>query len=153
MPTNLFGPGDNFDYQNSHVLPALLRKFHDAHTKGTPSVSVWGTGRALREFLHVDDLADASVFLMKNYDDGEIVNVGSGEEVSIKALAEMIQKVIGYRGIIDWDQTKPDGTPRKLLDCSKIHKMGWKPTHTLESGIRTTYEWFLSHLDQIEKKL
>jgi len=152
MPTNLFGPGDNFDYQNSHVLPALLRKFHDAHVQGNPSVSVWGTGRALREFLHVDDLADASVFLMGHYDDGEIVNVGSGEEVSIKTLAEMIQKVVGYRGEISWDSTKPDGTPRKLMDCTKIHKMGWKPTHTLESGLKSTYEWFLKHQDTLATK-
>ncbi|MFZ2303232.1 MAG: GDP-L-fucose synthase [Minisyncoccia bacterium] len=142
MPTNLYGPNDNFDLENSHVLPAMIRKFHEAKVGGKPSVSLWGTGGAMREFLHVDDLASASLFLMQNYNDSSVVNVGTGEDVTIKELAEKIKKVVGYGGEIDWDTSKPDGTPRKLLDVSKLHKLGWKHTVPINDGITGTYEWF-----------
>lgn len=142
MPTNLYGPNDNFDLANSHVLPAMLRKFHEAKIKNEPAITLWGTGSAMREFLHVDDLAEASLFLMENYNDSSIVNVGTGEDVTIKELAEKIKNVVGYEGTIDWDTTKPDGTPRKLLDVSKIHSLGWKHLITLDKGITETYTWF-----------
>lgn len=142
MPTNLYGPNDNFDLQSSHVLPALIRRFHEAKEGGTPSVTLWGTGMPKREFLHVDDLADAAVFLMNNYDDSEIVNVGTGEDVSIKELAELIKETVDYTGNIEWDTSKPDGTPRKLLDVSKLHEIGWKHSIDLPSGIKKTYEWY-----------
>jgi GDP-L-fucose synthase len=145
MPTNLYGPGDNFDLNNSHVLPALIRKVHDAHTAGHPSVTVWGTGTPRREFLHVDDLAAAAVFLMRGYDSPEIVNVGTGMDVSIRELVEMVCRVVGYRGEIVFDTTKPDGTPRKLLDVSKLTSLGWKPSVALEDGIRLTYLWYQQH--------
>ena len=142
MPTNLYGPGDNFDLESSHVLPAMLRKFHDAKTTQAVEVVLWGSGAPRREFLHVDDLAEAAVFLMQHYDDPQIVNVGSGEEVTIRELAEMVQQITGYQGRIAFDSSKPDGTPRKLLDTSRISALGWKPMRTLRSGIESTYEWY-----------
>mgnify|MGYP001565300379 CR=1 FL=1 len=142
MPTNLYGPHDNFDLENSHVLPALIRKFHEAKVAKKSSVTLWGTGNAKREFLHVNDLALASVFLMNQYDDSDIINVGTGEDITIKELAEKIKTVVGYEGAIDWDTTKPDGTPKKLLDVSKLHKLGWKHSMSLEGGLEETYDWF-----------
>ncbi|WP_305848699.1 GDP-L-fucose synthase [Mangrovicoccus sp. HB161399] len=140
MPTNLYGPGDNYDLKNSHVLPALLRKFHEAREARADSVQIWGTGTPLREFLHCDDLADALVFLLKEYSGPEHVNVGSGVEVSIRELAETIAKVVGYDAELLFDSSKPDGTPRKLMDSSRLHDMGWNGARSLEEGIRTTYE-------------
>jgi GDP-L-fucose synthase len=145
MPTNLYGPGDNFDLNTSHVLPALIRKFHEAKAAGAKSVTVWGTGTPRREFLHVDDLADACVFLMQNFSAPEIVNVGWGRDVSILELAELVRDVVGYEGDIDLDKSKPDGTPRKLLDTSRLSSLGWKPSIGLEEGIRGTYGWYASH--------
>ncbi|PJE73344.1 MAG: GDP-fucose synthetase [Candidatus Tagabacteria bacterium CG10_big_fil_rev_8_21_14_0_10_40_13] len=142
MPTNLYGPNDNFNLDNSHVLPALIRKFHEAKKNKAKEVSVWGTGNAMREFLHVDDLANACVFLMNSYNDSEIINIGTGEDMTIKELAEKIRAVVGYEGGIVWDTTKPDGTPRKLLDVSKLHALGWKHTIPLDHGIASTHEWF-----------
>lgn len=143
MPTNLYGPNDNFDLESSHVLPAMIRKFHEAKLAGSPQVTLWGTGTPRREFLHVDDLADAAVYLMRNYNDSEIVNIGTGEDVTIKELAELIRKEVGYEGEIAWDTTKPDGTPRKWLDVSKLHALGWKHSIALQDGIRGTYSWYL----------
>jgi GDP-L-fucose synthase len=145
MPTNLYGPHDNFDLASSHVLPALLRKAHEAKIGGEEKITVWGSGLARREFLHVDDLADACLFLVQNYDSPEIINIGSGEEISILELAELICEVVGYRGVLEWDKTKPDGTPRKLLDVSKLQNLGWKPRISLRKGIADTYEWFLAN--------
>lgn len=145
MPTNLYGPGDNFNLENSHVLPALIRKFHEAKLAGASSVTVWGTGTPRREFLHVDDMAAATVFLMENYSDSEIVNVGVGEDVSIRELAEIVRKVTGFEGELHFDTSKPDGTPRKLLDVSRLHNLGWKAVTPLAEGIRSTYAWFLQH--------
>lgn len=142
MPTNLYGPNDNFDLENSHVLPGLIRKFHEARTRNKKNVTLWGTGRSYREFLHVDDLADAAIFIMKNYDDSEIVNIGTGEDITIRNLAQLIKKITRFQGTILWDKEKPDGTPRKLLDVSKIHSLGWKHKIALEKGIRSTYEWY-----------
>lgn len=142
MPTNLYGIGDNFDLNNSHVLPAMIRKFHEAKAKNEPSVTLWGTGTVMREFLHVDDLAAASLHLMEHYDDPAVVNVGTGEDVTIKELAEKIQNVVGYSGAINWDSSKPDGTPRKLLDVSKLNNIGWKHSISLDEGLRSTYEWY-----------
>jgi GDP-L-fucose synthase len=142
MPTNMYGPGDNFDLENSHVLPALIRKFHDAKVQGQTTVTLWGTGSPKREFLHSDDLGRACVFLIENYDDEVAINAGVGEDVSIKELAELIQGVVGFEGEIKWDSSKPDGTPRKLLDVSRISSLGWKAQIRLEDGIRSTYEWF-----------
>jgi len=144
MPTNLYGPGDNFDLETSHVLPALLRKFHDAKMQKNPTVTIWGTGTPQREFLHVDDLADAAVFLMENYNDSEIINVGTGEDVTIKELATIIKEVVGYDGELVWDTSKPDGTPRKLLDVTKLNNVGWKHSTGLKTGIQKTYEWYLT---------
>jgi GDP-L-fucose synthase len=144
MPTNLYGPGDNFNLANSHVLPALIQKVHNAEQEGAPSVTVWGSGAPLREFLHADDLAAAAVFLMENYDEPEIVNVGSGEEISIADLVRLVMRVVGYRGKVTFDSSKPDGTPRKLLDISRLNSLGWHYKIDLESGIRSTYEWFLA---------
>ncbi|HOK53289.1 MAG TPA: GDP-L-fucose synthase [Armatimonadota bacterium] len=143
MPTNLYGPNDNFDLNSSHVLPALIRKMHDARIMYKPEVSVWGTGTPKREFLHVDDLAAACLFLMQNYEDSEIINIGTGDDISIKDLAEMVKEVIGYQGRLVFDASKPDGTPRKLLDVSKINSIGWKATIDLQTGIEQTYKWFL----------
>ncbi len=142
MPTNLYGPGDNFDLSGSHVLPALIRKVHEAHSAGEPRVTVWGTGTPRREFLHVDDLADAAVFLMQGYDSPEIVNVGTGVDITIRELVEMVCRIVGYRGEIVFDPSRPDGTPRKLLDVSKLAALGWKPSIGLEDGIRETYRWY-----------
>lgn len=148
MPTNLYGPGDNFHLANSHVLPALIRKFHEAKAAGASEVVVWGSGTPRREFLHVDDLADACVFLMQRYDDERIVNVGVGEDVSILELATLVQRVVGFEGRIVLDPSKPDGTPRKLLDVSRINALGWRARIGLEDGIRETYRWFLAHVDE-----
>lgn len=140
MPTNLYGPNDNYHPENSHVLPALLRKFHEGKINGQPSVTVWGTGNALREFLHVDDFADACVFLMNNYNQKEFVNIGVGSDISIKDLALLIKKITGYSGQIIFDTEKPDGTPRKLMDTTKINSLGWKPKIALEEGIASVYK-------------
>lgn len=156
MPNNLYGPGDNFDLVSSHVLPALLRKTHEAKTANHPHLLAWGSGTPLREFMHVDDLADAALFLMNlddtNYqmlltspDAPALINVGSGEEISIANLARLIQQIVGYNGEICFDQTKPDGTPRKLADCSRLHKLGWHHRIHLENGIKDTYQWFLQN--------
>lgn len=142
MPTNLYGPNDNFDLENSHVLPAMLIKFHLAKTNNMPHVILWGTGNAQREFLYVDDLAEACLFLMMNHSGSDIINVGTGEDVTIKELAEKIKNVVGYEGEIIWDTTKPDGTPRKLLDVGKLHTLGWKHSTSLDEGISSTYVWF-----------
>jgi GDP-L-fucose synthase len=145
MPTNLYGPGDNFDLQSSHVLPALIRKFHDAKTRGAASVTVWGTGKPRREFLHVDDLADAVVFLMERYDDEGIVNIGVGSDVSIAELAGLVREVVGFAGDILYDTSKPDGTPQKLLDVSRLSSLGWQARTSLREGIASTYAWFCAH--------
>jgi GDP-L-fucose synthase len=144
MPTNLYGPNDNFDLQNSHVLPALIRKFHEAKEKGQPYVEVWGSGTPRREFLHADDLADACLFLMQTYDDSEIVNIGVGEDISIAELAELIREVVGYEGELRFDRSKPDGTPRKLLDVSRLHSLGWQAAIPLREGIEQTYRWYVT---------
>lgn len=149
MPTNLYGPGDNFDLQTSHVLPALIRKFHEAKVSGEREVVVWGTGTPRREFLHVDDLADAALFLMERYDSEEIINVGVGEDLSIRELAELVAEVVGYRGEITFDTSKPDGMPRKLLDVSRLFALGWRPKIPLRDGIRQTYEWFVQHAAEL----
>jgi GDP-L-fucose synthase len=145
MPTNMYGPGDNFDLENSHALPALLRKFHDAKTKESDSVTLWGSGTPRREFMHSDDLGRACVFLLENYDDEIAVNVGVGEDTSIKELAELIRKVVGFEGEIKWDSSKPDGTPRKLLDVTRLEALGWKAQISLDEGIRKTYQWFIEN--------
>ncbi|MGH9558776.1 MAG: GDP-L-fucose synthase family protein [Bryobacteraceae bacterium] len=142
MPTNLYGPGDNFDLNTSHVVPALVRKFHEAKITRAPRVEVWGSGTPRREFLHVDDLADAALFLMLNYDSGEIVNVGSGQEVTIAELAEALASIAGYQGKISFDPSKPDGTPRKLLDVSRLSALGWSARIPLREGLESTYHWY-----------
>jgi GDP-L-fucose synthase len=142
MPTNLYGPNDNFDLESSHVLPALIRKFDEAKTTNRKAVELWGNGTALREFLHVDDLAEACIFLMENYNEKDIVNIGTGEEISIKDLANLIKKIIGYKGETVWDKTKPNGMPRKLLNVDKIHQLGWHHKTPLEDGIKSTYDWY-----------
>ncbi|MEI6516080.1 MAG: GDP-L-fucose synthase [bacterium] len=146
MPTNLYGPGDNYHPENSHVLPAMIRRFHEAKVAQSPAVTIWGTGVALREFLYADDLADACVFLMNRYSDSEIVNIGSGTEVSIKELARLVQETVGYTGKILYDTSKPDGTPRKLLDCSKLARLGWKATTSLQDGLKLAYQDFLKQV-------
>ena len=173
MPTNLYGPKDNFDLRDSHVLPAMIRKFHEAkqkgtrgednaaensslitdHASGSSEVELWGTGSPFREFLYVDDLADACVFLMERYDYqqvGELINIGTGKDITIKDLALMIRDIVGFRGEIAWDSTKPDGTPKKLLDISRIRNLGWEPKTSLEAGIRKTYEWYLKAVNRDE---
>src|SRR5213080_2984801 len=146
MPTNLYGPNDNFDLLSSHVLPALLRKAHDAKTSGARELVVWGSGKPRREFLHVDDLAAACLFLLEKYDSPEIINVGCGEDVSIRELAELICDVVGFDGELAWDTTKPDGTPRKLLDVTRLHDLGWQATISFRDGIAQTYDWFLKNV-------
>lgn len=145
MPTNLYGPNDNFDLQSSHVMPALIRKFIDAKRQGSPSVAIWGTGSPKREFLFVDDLADACVFLMNHYYDSEIINIGTGEDVTILELATMIKEEVGFGGRIEFDKSKPDGTPRKLLDVSKLQRLGWKASTPLRDGIRKMVQWYLNN--------
>lgn len=145
MPTNLYGPNDSFDLLSSHALPALLRKAHEAKIAGRREMFVWGSGTPRREFLHVDDLAAACVFLLEKYDSAEIINVGCGEDISIRELAELICEIVGFEGDLVWDKTKPDGTPRKLLDVSKLHGLGWRHTIGLRGGITRTYEWFLEN--------
>jgi GDP-L-fucose synthase len=146
MPTNLYGPNDNYDINNSHVLPALLRKIHEAKINGYSSIEIWGTGNPRREFLHVDDLADACHFLMVGYDDKEIINIGTGEDISIRELATLISEIIGYNGAFRFDTSKPDGTPRKLMDVTKIHKLGWQHSISLRQGITMTYQYMLKEL-------
>ncbi|MFY7889282.1 MAG: GDP-L-fucose synthase [Spirosomataceae bacterium] len=145
MPTNLYGPNDNYDLQNSHVLPAMIRKFHEAKTNGTPAVTLWGTGSPMREFLHADDLAAACLYLMENYSEPELVNVGTGTDVTIKELAETVKEVVGFEGELIWDTSKPDGTPRKLMDVSKLHAAGWQHTIELADGIALAYQDFLEN--------
>jgi GDP-L-fucose synthase len=144
MPTNLYGPGDNFDLETSHVLPAVLRRFHEAKESGASAVTMWGTGSPRREFLHVDDLARACVLLLERYDAPQPINVGLGRDVTIRELAEIVAQVVGYHGTIRWDTSKPDGTPRKLLDSSRVNGLGWRPRIGLEEGIRSTYAWYLA---------
>jgi GDP-L-fucose synthase len=148
MPTNLYGPGDNFDLQSSHVLPALIRRIHEARLRADSSVSVWGTGTPRREFLHVDDLADAVLYLLHAYDDEPIVNVGWGKDVTIRELAELIVSVVDYKGRLVFDSSKPDGTPRKLLDTSRLTGLGWRPKISLEQGVEATYSWFKEHMTE-----
>jgi GDP-L-fucose synthase len=148
MPTNLYGPNDNYHPQNSHVLPALIRKFHEAKVAKLPTVTCWGTGSPLREFLYADDLARACVFLMQNFSEEQFINIGFGSDVSIRELAEMIKRVVGFDGQIAWDTSKPDGTPRKLMDSSRLFALGWKPQVNLETGIRLAYEDFLQRCAQ-----
>jgi GDP-L-fucose synthase len=147
MPTNLYGPGDNFDLQNSHVLPALIRRFHEAKVRGDETVTVWGSGTPRREFLHVDDLADAVLYLLHAYDAEPIVNIGWGEDVTIRDLAQLVMSVVGYTGRVVFDATKPDGTPRKLLDVARLAELGWRPRIALKDGIEGTYSWFKEHTD------
>ena len=149
MPTNLYGENDNFDLHTSHVLPALIRKFHEAKENDAEFVEVWGTGTPLREFLYSDDLADACVYLMNNYEGNEIVNIGVGEDLSIKELAEKVKATVGFTGELRFDTSKPDGTPRKLVDVTKINALGWKATTSLDEGLKKAYDWFL----QTEKEL
>jgi GDP-L-fucose synthase len=145
MPTNLYGPHDNFDLHTSHVLPALIRKIHEAKKSGAPEVLVWGTGTPRREFLHADDLADACVFLLKNYASPELINIGSGTDVTIRELAELVCEILGFEGTLSFDPTKPDGTPRKLMDSSRLFHLGWKPKIPLREGIANAHAWFLAH--------
>jgi len=145
MPTNLYGPNDNYDLLTSHVLPALIRKFHDAKVGNKTKVTLWGTGSAYREFLHVDDMADACVFLMEKYNSGDIINIGTGKDLKIKELAQLVKKTTGFKGKIAWDSSKPNGTPKKQLDVSKLFALGWKPTIKLEEGIEQEYKWFVEN--------
>lgn len=149
MPTNLYGPGDNFDLEKSHVLPAMVRKFHEAKKAGADSVTLWGTGTPLREFLHVDDLADACLFLLDHYEDQEIINIGVGEDISIADVAEIVRSVVGFGGRIVYDSSKPDGTPRKLVDTARINALGWKAQTGLAEGIASTYQWFLENQESL----
>ncbi len=151
MPTNLYGPNDNFDLENSHVVPALLRKTHEAKMAGREFVEVWGTGEARREFLHVDDLADACVFLMENYDSGEIINIGTGVDMTIRELALTTKEVVEYKGEIRFNTTMPDGTPRKLLDVGRLNDLGWRPTMTFRQGLAATYLWYLENEERLRK--
>ena len=148
MPTNLYGPHDNYDLSGSHVMPAMIRKFHDAKVEGKPSVELWGTGTPLREFLYVDDMADACVFLLENYDGEQHVNIGTGKEVTIKELAETVKKTVGYEGEIVWNKDMPDGTPRKLTNVDKLHSLGFTHKVDLEEGVKLAYDWFKENVDQ-----
>jgi GDP-L-fucose synthase len=145
MPTNVYGPGDNFSRADSHVLPALIRRFHEARCDGRPEVTVWGSGTPRREFLHVDDLAAAAVFLMEHYDDEQIINVGTGADLPIAELAALVRDVAGYQGALRFDASQPDGTPRKLLDVSRLHALGWRHRIALAEGVAATYRWFAEH--------
>lgn len=151
MPTNLYGPRDNFDLETSHVVPAMIRKFHEAKENGHVPVTLWGSGNPKREFLHVQDLAEAIVFAIEHGMEGDIYNVGTGKDLSIRELAEMIQEITGHKGEIIWDSDKPDGTPRKLLDVNKIHHVGWKHSIDLEAGLTETYQWFVENIDQLKE--
>lgn len=151
MPTNLYGPNDNYSLENSHVLGAFIRKFHDAKIKGDESVTLWGDGSPYREFLYVKDLAEAAVYCMNVYENEEIINIGTGEDIQIKELSNLVCSIIGYKGNVVWDTTKPNGTPRKLLDISKIKEIGWQPSISLEQGIKETYNWFLENYDNLRK--
>ena len=151
MPTNLYGPNDNFDLETSHVLPAMIRKFHEAKEDNHSAVKLWGSGSSFREFLHVDDLGQAVLFALEHKLDDHLYNVGSGSDLTIKALTEMIQKVVGHSGDIVWDETKPDGTPKKLMDSSKLNLLGWRATIDLEKGIKMTYEWFLENIKSFKE--
>ncbi len=151
MPTNLYGPGDNFDLENSHVLPALLRKAHEAKVNNADSVVIWGTGTPLREFLHVDDMASACLFVMRNFGYNAMLNIGSGQEVTIKRLAELVCEVVGYQGKIIFDTAKPDGTPRKLVDSTKLNELGWAPKIDLTNGLKSTYDWFINHYNNMRQ--
>ncbi|WP_324353433.1 GDP-L-fucose synthase [Methyloceanibacter sp.] len=153
MPTNLYGPGDNFDLDNSHVIPALMRKVDAAARDGAPNVEIWGTGTPLREFMHVDDLADALVFLLKDYDEAGHINVGTGEEVTIAELAQRMMDAVGYRGELRFDTSKPDGTPRKVMDCSRLAALGWRPKYDLAAGLKQTYDWYRSELGKGDLRL
>jgi GDP-L-fucose synthase len=150
MPTNLYGPGDNFDLQSSHVLPALLRRFHEAKLRGDGEVILWGSGSPRREFLHVDDMAAACAVVMEKHDGNDLVNIGCGEDISIRELAELVRGVVGYPGRIAWDTSKPDGTPRKLLDVSRLFAFGWRPTISLSDGIESTYAWYMQHESELK---
>jgi GDP-L-fucose synthase len=152
MPTNIYGPGDNFHPEDSHVVPALIRRFHEAKLSHAPQVTIWGSGKPLREFLYSDDLARAVIFLLEHYNDDDIINVGSGEEVSIRELAETVSSVVGYEGELVFDATKPDGTPRKLLDNSRIENLGWKAQTTLRDGLAEAYRWFVEHEESFRGK-
>ena len=147
MPTNLYGPYDNYDLKGSHVLPAMIRKFHEAKMQNAPSVELWGTGSPLREFLYVDDMADACVFLLENYDGEQHVNIGTGKELTIKELAELVKKTVGFEGEIVWNSSMPDGTPRKLTDVTKLHELGWTHKVELQEGVKLAYEWFKENVD------
>ena len=147
MPTNLYGPNDNFDLMGSHVLPALMRRFHEGKVAGQPEVVVWGSGNVFREFLHVDDMADACVYVLERYDGSEILNIGCGQDVTIAAVAQLVKETVGFEGDITFDRSKPDGTPRKLLDVSRLFALGWRPKIGLREGLADTYAWFLQHLD------
>jgi GDP-L-fucose synthase len=149
MPTNLYGPGDNFDLNSSHVLPSMIRKFHEAKKEGNTKVILWGTGTPLREFLHVDDLARAVKFMLENNSSSSLYNVGSGKDISISNLATMIQSIVGYQGLITWDKKKPDGTPRKLMDSTKLMECGWVSEIKLQEGITDTYKWFIENIKQV----
>ncbi|MFM1934105.1 MAG: hypothetical protein RL360_985 [Bacteroidota bacterium] len=146
MPTNLYGPNDNYDLENSHVLPAMIRKFHEAKERGDASMTLWGSGSPMREFLHADDLAEACVYLMETYSDSELVNIGTGIDVTIKELAETVKGIVGFEGSIQWDTNRPDGTPRKLMDVSKLHGLGWKHKIELKEGIALAYQDFLTNV-------
>jgi GDP-L-fucose synthase len=152
MPTNVYGPGDNFDLETSHALPALIRKFHDAKMGGNNVVRVWGSGTPRREFLHVDDLADACLFIMKHYDENEMINIGVGKDITIGELSELIKQIVEFNGEIRYDHSKPDGTPRKLLDVSRLKALGWQPKISLREGIKTSYRWFRENLTLMEQE-
>ena len=151
MPTNLYGPNDNFDLESSHVLPAMIRKFHTAKENNYPNVTLWGSGRPMREFLHVDDLANAIIFSLENYMEDSLYNIGTGKDISIKELAFLIKKITGYEGQINWDSSKPDGTPRKVLDVYKIEKKGWSFNIELNKGIKDTYLWYLKNKNNLKE--
>lgn len=151
MPTNLYGPYDNYDLSGSHVMPAMIRKFHEAKIQNRPAVELWGTGAPLREFLYSDDMADACVFLLENYSGEQHVNIGTGKEVTIKQLAELVKKTVGYEGKIVWNSEMPDGTPRKLTDVTKLHDLGWKHNIELEEGVKLAYQWFVENIDNARK--